>query len=460
MEQHPVPRNISSFQFRLVGDMTMRQFLYLAGGAAIAFLLFKFSPFPAIIKWPIVLFFAFGGIAFAFLPIADRPLDRWLMAFIKSINSPTQYIWHKNTVIPDILLRNYTSPIKKLPQNHQEAHQDAKKKLDLYLQNLPKQPHQELNIREKHYVDRTLLLFTQTGQSQGGQIMQPGFIPTKDPIGQIPAMRPDKIDVGKVITPPEKIIMPGIIADDKVVEEKRVIEQTIKPIEAGQIKTPTVPIPLMKAAGQTEPELPPEKKEAAEKPTETVAIKKEGEKLAEIIKEKEKLEKELQKFKDEMSKSGKLDYAKATTSKPDIIKPQLAPEKQAPTIKTVTAKTAVNEIGIPRFPQVPNIIMGVIKDMQGKILPNIILTVKDTKGTPHRALKTNRLGQFSTATPLQNGIYHIEAEDPLKRYVFDIAEINLTGKVFLPIEITAKGEKELMREKLTKEIFGSQGATI
>ncbi|OGG32335.1 hypothetical protein A3I51_02125 [Candidatus Gottesmanbacteria bacterium RIFCSPLOWO2_02_FULL_38_8] len=61
---------------------------------------------------------------------------------------------------------------------------------------------------------------------------------------------------------------------------------------------------------------------------------------------------------------------------------------------------------------------------------------------------------------MQNSIYHIEAEDPLKRYVFDIAEINLSGKVFLPIEITAKGEKELMREKLTKEIFGNQGATV
>ena len=32
METHPVPQNISSYEFRLVGDMTLKQFLYLAGG--------------------------------------------------------------------------------------------------------------------------------------------------------------------------------------------------------------------------------------------------------------------------------------------------------------------------------------------------------------------------------------------------------------------------------------------
>jgi len=62
-----------------------------------------------------------------------------------------------------------------------------------------------------------------------------------------------------------------------------------------------------------------------------------------------------------------------------------------------------------------------------------------------------------TATPLQNGTYFVEAEDPMKRYTFDIAEINLSGKIFLPIEITAKGEKEKMREQLNKELFSNPG---
>lgn len=99
--------------------------------------------------------------------------------------------------------------------------------------------------------------------------------------------------------------------------------------------------------------------------------------------------------------------------------------------------------------------MGVVKDSQKRFLPNIILTVKDTKGIPIRAIKTNKLGQFATATSLPNGTYLLEVEDPLKRYVFDIAEITLSGKVFQPIVIFAKGEKELIREKLSKELFGN-----
>lgn len=143
-------------------------------------------------------------------------------------------------------------------------------------------------------------------------------------------------------------------------------------------------------------------------------------------------------------------------SGPQIIKPVVDKEKpKKPTIKAVTAKAAVDEIGMPTLPQTPNVVVGIIKDGQKKILPNIILTIKDNKGMPLRALKTNKLGQFITATPLPNGTYFLEVEDPLKRYTFDVAEITMKGEIFLPIEITAKGEREIIREKLAKELFGS-----
>ncbi|OGG22977.1 hypothetical protein A3E42_06520 [Candidatus Gottesmanbacteria bacterium RIFCSPHIGHO2_12_FULL_40_13] len=476
MEQHPVPRNISSFQFHLVGDMTMRQFLYLAGGAFIAFLIFKFAPLPALLKWPMALSTGFGGFAFAFLPIQERPLDKWLLAFLRSINAPTQYIWRKEETMPDILARSYTSPIKRLPQNHQEAHQDAQRKLDMYMTSVPKQPHQTLNIAEKRYIDQTLQLFNTTGVATTGQV-QPGFYqPQVSPqiadltATQEPVIRPEKHI--KNITDPTT---PKInIQDTPPVKEKATEEKDSKTIKtddikpAGKIQTEKTstgeiirePNKIPDSIGKVPAEKRADKKdvESATPVLQTVIqseVKKtvtdsprEDSKLSGILAEKEKLELELKQLKDELEKS----------RKPDIVKPQLAPEKKVPTIKTVTLKTAVDEIGIPKLPQVPNIIMGVIKDTQRKILPNIILTIKDTKGVPHRALKTNRLGQFSTATPLQNGTYYIEAEDPLKRYVFDIGEINLTGKVFLPIEMTAKGEKELMREKLTKEIFGNPRA--
>ena len=467
MEQHPVPRNISSFQFHLVGDMTLRQFLYLAGGAVCGFLIIKFFPLSGLLKWPMAAVFTFGGLAFAFLPIQERPLDKWLLAFIKSINSPTQYLWQKEAHIPDVLLKSYyTSVIKTLPQSHQQAHTEAKKKLEMYLSSLPATVHQTINSREKSYLDSTLNLFSQADSGPQAMsansvqavlqpISQPGFtkpqtLPVDGPIN-IPS-RPVKIELGRQVVANVKT---APIGKTSVKEEKEEIITKILEAKPETIKS-TVP--------ETKIEFnPPTFAEAsAGKPIIQIsAPRPDATKLENVVKEKEKLEQELKKLKEELIQSqAVVRKAEVLRDKPDVIKPQAAPEKKEPTIKTVTPKTALDEFGIPKLPQVPNLIMGVIKDTQGKQLPNIILTIKDTKGTPQRALKTNRLGQFSTATPLQNGTYFIEAEDPLKRYIFDIAEINLTGKVFLPIEMDAKGEKELMREKLTKEIFGTQGATL
>ncbi len=94
MEQHPVPQHVSSYQFKLVGDMTLKQFFQLAGGVLIS-LLFYASGLHPLIKWPAVLFFAILGAALAFLPFQDRPLEKWIIAFFKAIYSPTLYYWEK-----------------------------------------------------------------------------------------------------------------------------------------------------------------------------------------------------------------------------------------------------------------------------------------------------------------------------------------------------------------------------
>jgi hypothetical protein len=95
MEQHAIPQQISSYQFRLVGDMTLKQFFQLAGGALVS-LLFYASPLPPLIKWPFIIFFALLGVALAFLPFQERPLEKWIVAFFRSIYSPTLFNWQKS----------------------------------------------------------------------------------------------------------------------------------------------------------------------------------------------------------------------------------------------------------------------------------------------------------------------------------------------------------------------------
>ena len=80
MEQHPVPQNVTTFQFRLIGDMTIKQFGYLCAGAILAFIAYKL-PLPFIITWPLTFAFAFLGVGFAFIPVEERPMDVWVFSF-------------------------------------------------------------------------------------------------------------------------------------------------------------------------------------------------------------------------------------------------------------------------------------------------------------------------------------------------------------------------------------------
>ena len=100
MEQHPIPQQISSYQFKLVGDMTLKQFFQVAGGVVVG-LLFYASPLHPLIKWPLILFSTLLGVGLAFLPFEERPLEKWIIAFFRSIYSPTLYSWKKTTK-PDV----------------------------------------------------------------------------------------------------------------------------------------------------------------------------------------------------------------------------------------------------------------------------------------------------------------------------------------------------------------------
>lgn len=131
MRQHPVPQHISSYEFKLVGDMTLKQFFQLAGGCVISLIIYA-TPLPGFIKWPLVLLFALIGVALAFLPIQERPLSVWFLAFIKAIYSPTEYVYAQNgaeEVFAKAPLTSHTTPTPSLkPQSGViEAFEQAEK---------------------------------------------------------------------------------------------------------------------------------------------------------------------------------------------------------------------------------------------------------------------------------------------------------------------------------------------
>jgi hypothetical protein len=129
MEQHAIPRQITSYEFKLIGFMTLKQFLYIVIFFPLGYIVSILFPLPLL---NIILGIAVAGLglALAFLPINDRPLDIWIRNIWKRLNSPTQYTYHKHNQ-PITLLQNLyfvSDP------HHVMAHIESQQMLASYLE--------------------------------------------------------------------------------------------------------------------------------------------------------------------------------------------------------------------------------------------------------------------------------------------------------------------------------------
>ncbi len=107
-------------------------------------------------------------------------------------------------------------------------------------------------------------------------------------------------------------------------------------------------------------------------------------------------------------------------------------ERSRPVVKAVPAYGKM----LPNTPTVPNVINGIVKNIQGLLMDTVVIIVKDQEGDPVRAFKTNKIGQFAVSTPLPNGVYTLELEKP--GFDFDIIEVEVNGGILPPIEIKAR----------------------
>src|SRR3989344_2659950 len=98
MDNHPIPQDVTGFQFKLIGNMTVKQFAYLAAGCVLAVIAY-YTPVTAlwavVIKYMLVPVFGLTGAAFAFLPYEGRPLDTIVSHFFMALFKPNQYIYQK-----------------------------------------------------------------------------------------------------------------------------------------------------------------------------------------------------------------------------------------------------------------------------------------------------------------------------------------------------------------------------
>lgn len=334
MEQHPVPQQISSYEFRLIGDMTLKQFGLVAGGAVIA-LIFYSSPLPGFLKWPIILLSAFSGIAFAFLPFEERPLQTWVVAFLRAVYSPTQFFWHKRGQKPAFFEEESGKAVFVPPAPPTQPSE----KISQYLAATSLGTRVVSEHEEEKFVENIQNLFATISTFS----------------------RPHQT----------------------VLEEKPVIGRMVpvkkKPQPVLEETTPRVMTrPLV---------LPKEESISAVLPRYAPRLP---------------------------GRHTRQPFGQRAE------RPQFTPQ-----------------IPLPSVPTIPNILVGMVVDPGGRIVEGAIIEIRDSQGSPVRAFKTNRLGQFRIVTPLPNDTYEVEIEK--ENLKFDIIKVSLKGDIVLPIEIKAKG---------------------
>lgn len=375
-QSHPVPQNVTNFEFHLVGDMTLKQFGYLAAGLGSAYITFLAAAVPApFVAWPLIVIFALTGAAFAFLPIQERPLDHWVGAFFKAIAKPTKLRYKSQILSED-------DPF-------------FKTRLNIYLRSLAQQVLNNPSALPSKSAVQARVEAAKAIYGRFSNSVSPDATPAA--VAQVAPSSTLSAPAAFKTTPPQA----ATNSTPKPEDLKKSVELA-KDAQATQTQILEV-----------EQQLNQIKANAAQP----------GADAKKYVDEFQKLLGDLQKLNEHASET-----AKELTVLSNIPPTQL-PTSTIPVIKA----KSISNITLTTF---PNIVNGIVTDSGGNYVEQAIVVAHDHQGLPVRALKTNKLGQFIAATPLPNGTYTIAVEK--ENLSFDVVQLELTGEISKPVIITAK----------------------
>lgn len=473
MEQHPVPQNITTFQFRLIGDMTIKQFGYLGGGIALAFIAYKL-PLPFIFTWPLAAIFALAGFGFAFVPIEERPMDTWFFSFLRNVYNPTVFHWERSAPTPEPSTTTLPPPAKiptlslgvfptlPIPGMKKTTQPSTPQK-----QETPPAPSPKLAtfVGTPPQVAMSKKSITPSPMDTFFTWIDNLFVPSQKPKPAIIATQSPPMPQPAVLRPAATVMKPSPAPRVPLAYTK---QPPPPPSVTGKhmpppTSTPTQhqknepPAPIKDSATSKElqglkEQLGSLQKELQNKTIEESRILELQKQFTELLSQRDKMEKELTRLQQEAKTKSEPPQTYRQAGIVDTNKPK------EPTVKMMP-KDVATRAGLPRLTTFPNVVTGIIKDYDNTLLPGVLVTVKDKDGIPLRALKTNKLGQFAASTPLGNGTYVVEVEDPRGRFSFDKVQITLNGAVMPALQIIAKSKRELDREALSRQIFGTPNAS-
>lgn len=402
MIEHPVPQNITSYEFRLIGNMTIKQFLLLLIGGGIGFLFYS-TNLPGFFKWPLVTTAVVSGIAMAFIPYEERTMDQWFINFIKAIYRPTKYYWRRVPKPPEFF--NYTP----IPAAMAES-----KQIDMT-------PYRRTQVKE--------FLSSLSGEQAAAEVDPLDLLSGGENMANLFAQVPAAADV----TPgaQQKVSKPSLQTRPRPLRARTetvfVSSTSSVPSSSPTMSAPPPPPTAMMVAQATpQPVLTVEREEpkqttapaATPKPAEVAPI-------ATVTVGRTQATEPTP--TEEVAQSNQAQtggaYLESTIS--------AAGHSELSTLPAVFDKS----LPFPSTAEKPNILIGMVHDSAKSIVPGAIVEILDSANNTVRAMKTNNVGQFYMSSPLKNGVYTIHTDkDGL---TFPIYGFEATGGPLDPVDISA-----------------------
>ncbi len=385
MREHPIPQDITGYRFHLIGNMTLKQFAMILAGAILALIFYK-TNLPSFIRYPVALGFAISGLAAAFVPIEGRPLDQWIVNFIKVLYKPTKFDWKREPQIPDAF--TYEPPTN---QKQQDAPVDLspirKDRVKEFLQSInhPQIEKDEFEIEEEKRVDRVLQTFNNLGVSEQKGIKQAQKPNLKVRVRKMKAMNPAVIyDKNKQAE-----------GDAQLFEE---ISEENQELENQKFNKPN--------QNQEEPPMNVD---------EATAVQQESH-------QEQPEEQEEQEEVSEETNQGLADQ----TSVP-----------AAPVFNGSAQQASYNQdLPFPNKPSRPNQLVGMTLSASNNLISGARIEIQNERGSTITAVKSNALGQFFITQSLPSGTYFIKTRHD--NYEFNPLRIDLKNEIVEPLEIRAE----------------------
>jgi len=389
MREHPIPQDITGYRFHIVGSMTLKQFGELALGAIIAFVIYSTNLFP-IIKWPLM-FITFGlGALAAFVPIAERPIDHWIITFFKVLYRPTQYYWKRKEKIPDAFLFE-PGKITEAPEDEVDLTPIRRQRIKEYLTSTQYElPTDDLLAGEHEQIQSITALFETTYvRKENISSSAPRVTQKPDLTTRVRELR-QNASFDQVFATFSQRGAALVLAEEATTVAD--LEQTLTDRSKKTEFLSTEQVAQHIAIPETK----------------TITIEKktqDNERAADV-------------------------GTNAALEEQVFIENQTSYATETP-----AAGAAIFNINLPfpDKPTTPNKLVGMVLSTNNELVPDAIVEIRKASGSIERAVKSNALGQFFITTPLANGEYVIAAEKDQMQ--FPTQSIILTGTTIDPIEI-------------------------